>query len=281
MRVMIFYYSGTDNTRKGVQILQEALRRNGHQCEVRSVEDGFEADSLDCDLLGFASPVYHGYPAKRMLAFLQSLPRFERPVLAFTALSCCFRPLDIGVWGAREHFRERVEDRNAIVIDQLRFFAEASHPYIRKVFLNDWTAPHFAAMFGVGCPDHREQRRIRLFADDLEVAYENHQRGRRKELEHSSVRKWLSTYVVRAFVETMDRTLLSKSVDEERCEGCGACIRKCPSEALAWRGGYPAYDRGKCDHCQKCINLCPAHATIYLCSRNLNRYSPGKRARNP
>ncbi len=279
MKILIFYFSNTDNTRKGVQHLKDCLQEKGHSCEIGSILKDSNPSEQKFDLVGFASPVYHGYPAKRMMQFIESWSGFKQPIKAFTILSCCFRPFNIGEWGAREHFRACLEKRGAVAIAQFRFFAEASHPIIRKIFLGRMTSRYFAKMFGVGCPDDNELRRIEMFAYDLEQAFEKHQSACLDLLEYSRFRKWLSTFVVRKFVESMDRSVLTPSINEKLCTQCGSCIRRCPNQAINWQGAYPAYDSKTCVHCQKCINLCPSEATQYRSPIKPNRYSRAKQVK--
>ncbi len=46
--------------------------------------------------------------------------------------------------------------------------------------------------------------------------------------------------------------------DPGRCTGCGACVKKCPVQALAMIDGKPVIDREACTLCGRCENVCPA-----------------------
>ncbi len=55
-------------------------------------------------------------------------------------------------------------------------------------------------------------------------------------------------------------------IDEERCKGCGLCVRACPIKILAidngrinTRGYHPAYvsDSERCLSCCACALTCP------------------------
>lgn len=53
-------------------------------------------------------------------------------------------------------------------------------------------------------------------------------------------------------------------VDAARCpEGCAACVRVCPTEAIVRPPGGPvALDLGRCLFCAACVEACPAQAIV-------------------
>ncbi len=54
------------------------------------------------------------------------------------------------------------------------------------------------------------------------------------------------------------KSLISYVIDRDRCKGCAACAKSCPSKAIT---GKPketyAIDQKKCNRCGICITLCP------------------------
>lgn len=50
---------------------------------------------------------------------------------------------------------------------------------------------------------------------------------------------------------------------EERCAGCGACIRVCPQGCFFRRGGATSFDSAGCDVCGLCIERCPSGALAW------------------
>ena len=46
--------------------------------------------------------------------------------------------------------------------------------------------------------------------------------------------------------------------DPGKCTGCGACVKACPSQALAMKDGRPVLDKEACTLCGRCENYCPA-----------------------
>ena len=47
---------------------------------------------------------------------------------------------------------------------------------------------------------------------------------------------------------------------EERCTGCGSCVKVCTSKAIKFIGGSPVIDTCKCNLCGKCSDLCLSNA---------------------
>ncbi|WP_088336231.1 4Fe-4S binding protein [Methanopyrus sp. KOL6] len=48
--------------------------------------------------------------------------------------------------------------------------------------------------------------------------------------------------------------------DASECEGCGECMRACPTGVLLVSVGYVEADASKCRACGACDRACPASA---------------------
>ena len=49
-------------------------------------------------------------------------------------------------------------------------------------------------------------------------------------------------------------------IDENKCVGCGICIRECLSDAISIKEGKAEIDMEKCIRCGKCHDICPQEA---------------------
>ena len=59
----------------------------------------------------------------------------------------------------------------------------------------------------------------------------------------------------------MDNNQWLPIIHLNQCVGCGSCISKCPTDALARRGGKAALVRPHlCIYCADCETLCPYNA---------------------
>jgi NAD-dependent dihydropyrimidine dehydrogenase PreA subunit len=55
--------------------------------------------------------------------------------------------------------------------------------------------------------------------------------------------------------------LMPAVVDENKCIGCGECVKGCPVGAIALNGdGFASVDEQRCTGCLKCADTCPKGA---------------------
>ncbi len=58
-------------------------------------------------------------------------------------------------------------------------------------------------------------------------------------------------------------------VNEDICEGCMHCMKKCPTEAIRMRGGKAKLLSNCCIDCGECFEVCP-HSAIYIDHDDMN-----------
>src|SRR4030042_2475288 len=60
-------------------------------------------------------------------------------------------------------------------------------------------------------------------------------------------------------------------LDESKCDGCEACVKVCPIEAITLEEGKPKRDIEKCIYCSTCLFECPSGAMFWK-QRNKERF---------
>ena len=49
-------------------------------------------------------------------------------------------------------------------------------------------------------------------------------------------------------------------VKQDKCIGCGACVKVCPVGAISIKNGKAVVDQNKCIKCGRCAGVCPQGA---------------------
>ncbi|MFW5780139.1 MAG: [Fe-Fe] hydrogenase large subunit C-terminal domain-containing protein [Bacillota bacterium] len=57
-----------------------------------------------------------------------------------------------------------------------------------------------------------------------------------------------------------EKRLRTVTLDEEKCKGCVACMKRCPTEAIRVRDKKAKIHFDKCISCGECVRICPHHA---------------------
>lgn len=57
-----------------------------------------------------------------------------------------------------------------------------------------------------------------------------------------------------------NRELKPVFLETDKCNGCVACMKRCPTEAIRVRGGKAAVMYERCVGCGECVKVCPFHA---------------------
>ncbi|NCA93091.1 4Fe-4S dicluster domain-containing protein, partial [bacterium] len=59
---------------------------------------------------------------------------------------------------------------------------------------------------------------------------------------------------------TVDKGLHTVILDSEKCKGCVACMKRCPTEAIRVRNGKAIIHYERCIGCGECVRMCPHNA---------------------
>lgn len=261
MEVGVYYFSATGNTLAGLLMLKQALEELGHACELVPVEKACGLSGQH-DLLGFASPVFYGQPAKVLTDFIRRLPRQEKPRPAFIALCSGVKGSALG---SREILMDLLANKNIWVLAELAFVGEESHPLLRRL---RYYTPGYG---GDGRPDARDKAVMRRFAEKLIGLYGAFSSGKPTTLPYRSALKCLSL-LGGSLMPLLNRSLFAKTVDVDKCTKCGLCALLCPVDAISLSEAGPVF-HASCTGCLRCVNLCPEGAIGLRASEKLDRYN--------
>ena len=242
---MIYYFSGTGNTRHVAQALAQRL-------EDKTIPVNWEtAPSLshdERDTLGIVLPVYAWGPPLVIEHFLQEMPWLimgKQPYI-YVVLTCGD---DVGL---TDRVVKRALKKKGLKVSAV-FSVQMRNTYV------------CLPGFDIDKPEterqkmERADRRIEQIAAYIEKRVSPH-----PPLLTPGNMPWLKTYILRPL---FNRWLISDShfhIDAEKCIRCGQCVRTCQLDNMRMPAApeVPQWT-GRCTHCLACYHVCPQHAIEY------------------
>lgn len=260
---MIFYFSGTGNTRwAAIQIgaaTQERLINIADYSDYLSADKDIEPFALkEGERLGFVFPV-HGW----------RVPRLVRSFISRLRL----KPFGDGISPDSKHFCYAVctaGDSIGKTIGTLNKSLQANHQLqAMGISQPDSTYSLIMPESYVGLPfmdvdpSEKEKRKKEKAAQQLKAICED-LRERKTGISHltEGPLPWFFTHVVGGFFEHVLITDKRFHVVEERCVKCGICANVCPvGDISGGKGKKPVWlNHDDCLTCFSCYHHCPHHA---------------------
>ncbi|MBD3410346.1 MAG: (4Fe-4S)-binding protein [Ignavibacteriales bacterium] len=253
--VVVYYFSGTGNTRRVAMWIAEEAERRGRRARVVSFET---VDPREClrdaegTLYGFAAAT-HGFSAPwAMIRFVSRLPRRRaEAVVAATRAGMKFG-------------REITPGVNATGNFLLAFLLRLKGIRTRALFWIDmpsnWTSLHpaFSPAAAEAIAARGERMTRRQVGDHFD-------RGKRAST-------WWTLYeifwslllapVAAVYLAVGRRQLAKLFYADHKCDRCGLCAKYCPVGAIALPKSkrLKPYWRHYCESCMRCMSYCPKKA---------------------
>lgn len=110
-------------------------------------------------------------------------------------------------------------------------------------------------------PLYREAKRRSIGQTDLEEVIYRGDMDPLSVIEGVDIPRLDSLHVLPGFLKFFGNTMISRPVqDQNRCIGCGECVRICAAHAIKLEGKRLDYDYSKCIRCFCCQEVCPVNA---------------------
>ena len=231
---MIFYFSGTGNSKGIAQLLAERMQEEA--VDIIGTEPERYTFS-PADRVGFVFPVYGYVAPKVMLAFAKKIRTsgaYTYAVPTFSnAAGCTLEHFSQTACHLAGGFGIKMPD-NMPVFDKI---VETRETALEKLRLArdryDWVAAQ-----------------IETRAEGFDIHY-----GPTPE-----DNTWKMGV---KFLETPAFSTKPFHIHEDRCIGCGICSALCPADAIVMKNDRPEWAKDICCICMGCLNHCPTEAIEY------------------
>ncbi len=247
MRIIIFYFSGTGNTKWASDRLAKALTAGGAEAESISIEalsrNDVPALVTSADMVGLAYPIYGSDLPDPMKAFIEALPQQAeiKPTIVF-----CTQMIFSG--DGAFVYRKVLKQKGYKTLYTEHF--DMPNNISLWSFLNVYSEKH-------------QQRCLKRAGKSIDCFARDIAKGRK----HVHIR---GGYLLGIMQRAPYRKLFapgspardSLGVDEKRCISCERCARICPVNNIIMRGKTPEWQKD-CILCTRCYNFCPTSAITY------------------
>ena len=247
---MIFYFSGTGNTRWAAQ---ELARITGER--LLSVADELQAGTCEYTLaanerIGFCFPVHGWQPPHivrqfvRQLRLTSSLPTLHQH---FTYVLCT------------------CGDSTGLAVSMMAAELEAKGLSLHCCQSLIMPESYVCLPFMYTDPPERERAKKLQAADDLQRFAEVVVSRRVDYCELTlGLTPWFFSHVIGAYFNRFMITDRKFTVDSDVCTHCGRCSKVCPVGDIVFENGSPWWKGdNSCTCCLSCYHHCPVHAINY------------------
>ncbi|MEX1307861.1 MAG: EFR1 family ferrodoxin [Eubacteriales bacterium] len=247
MRIVIFYFSGTGNTKWVADRMANALTANGKDAESISIEAISKNDipsMIDAaDMVGFAYPIYGSDIPEPMKAFMTALPQqnTEKPTFVF-----CTQMMFSG--DGAFVFRKELKSKDYRIVYSEHYMMP------NNISMFSWL-PLYGKRLHAFCLKHTEKR-INRIAKQIALGKKH------VHIRMGYVFGIMQRAPFRQSFEKNNKGRDALGVNESRCISCERCARICPVNNIIMQGKHPEW-QGKCILCTRCYNFCPTGAITY------------------
>lgn len=273
MKMVLYYFSGTGNTRfiaekfleKAVQAGQRLAGSAGSGTGTEPVEtvllpvDQAPRDGIVIEpdtIFGIGFPVYDLMPPEIVCSFVQALPDARPGQVAFVFSTYTSFPLD-----ANRYVIELLQQKGYRVVAEQNFKAPGAVAYV-------YANPELPVIRGEAVFEKGVDRAIESFLTQVLAGVGDGA---------PTIR--IRPHPLRKFHQAVSRLVMGNLFYRNlrvtaECTGCGLCAKNCPSSNLTLEGGtLRVLQSNGCLRCMRCVGLCPVRAINFTSSRRRGDYT--------
>jgi len=240
MKINLFYFSGSGNTKWVADRLKENFVFYGSNVELFNIENIEKADISDCEAIIIGTPIHAEVAPKVVMDFVNKLPDDA------TGMECIlYSTLGAKSAAALDIIRKILQGKGYTVVSQ-SFISMPNNYY-----------------FGAGLEPSSEKINGLLEAAQGKIKgiVEEYLKKNRKINSVNIFRIGIGKIIGKSFMKFLPK--ISKGLTAtENCNKCGLCLRNCPKGNITFENGHAVF-HSQCIMCTRCIHICPSNAIRY------------------
>ena len=239
MKFIIYYFSGTGNTKLAVSLIRDMFKDAGHTCDMINIPDilksGSELPDHDGAVIGLAYPIHGGDAPEIMYHFVSHLPmgNMENVFILNTAADFV-------------HFNDATAKSliNKLQKKQYHVF------YERNIVMG--------CNFLMKYDEHFVKQLYNKALEKLHIMSEEIIKGKTRIRPAGVFLKAIAR--IGHVGETLGARFYGKGLKStDKCTNCGKCIRECPVDNIIDENGKMRFG-WNCIWCMHCVYACPENA---------------------
>lgn len=251
MKLSIFYFSGTGNTKYVSNHLAGLLKEKSFESESVSITDISlsERDALieSSDVLFFAYPTYGSDIPENMKRFIEKLPKGNGKKIGVICTQLFFSGDGASIY-SREFKSKGYEQKWGYQVNMPNNLCIPGSPFFQSP---DYEIHENKQLV-------KARTKIEKMCDDI---VQDKKRLTDNTFFHTflamSQRPLFRWFVMESYKNALD-------INQEKCVSCGMCVASCPQDVIEIHDGIVSYEnRADCVACLRCLNFCPSDAILF------------------
>ncbi len=235
-KAIIYYQTGTGNTRIVSEMIADELRQKNIQVDLCEAVMPFDPlNPGEYDLVGFGYPIHAFNTPKFFLDFVRTLPSVDNiPAFIFKTSGEPFHYNDASSYTLTKILKHKgfhvVMDKHLLMPYYIIF--RYPKEIAKQMYVKNLSLAKIIAMKMI----NKEYAKPRYYPWHVLLMY-------------FFRLQWVGARLNRPLIK----------VDKEKCINCGICVNECPANTIQIVDGYPKFVN-LCTMCMRCVMLCPKDA---------------------
>lgn len=262
MKINLFYFSGTGNTKYICELVKESFIEKGinevQLSEINRINDNFLVEVNDDTLLGFAYPVYDYLPPENILKLAEKIKlNSKNPCFVFNTYTT--DPMDSNM-----HLIDRLKENNIYTIAEGGFKSPGASAFM-------YANPQLPMVKPATKFENQLNQNIENFVKNIINKYNtSDQNTSFLKVKYNRLNKFHQWFSKITFGNMFYRNL---KVDNN-CSLCGLCVENCPDKNLTVKDSKLKVSKtNNCQRCLKCVQLCKKRAINFTSQKRRGDYT--------